>query len=530
MIRSRRLALVALVVTFGIASCGDPNSASSSTSPSAHQPKVIQLAAGQTSGGAGAPAAQTAAADASTESKIAVFAPTEFVYDGELPALDGPAASWFFAPGQQPDLDRVAKMATALGVTGDVRVLSADQGGGWAIGPEDFSGPVLTVGSDGLLTWYLSASPTVSSIGCATVAGTAAIEPAAGTGVAGSSGTAIATPAPDAKPSEGTAPPAIEPATTFPECTTPPLPQGVPTKDEALAKAKDLFTSLGYDLTSYAFDDVFADQYGASVNASLVLDGMKAQIMLSVGFGENGSITYASGSLAVPQPGGDYPTIGAAAGLERLKTQQNQFIGLAADGVATKTAVDAGAAVQPAIGAPEIAPCDSSLANVDCATPPADVQPVTVTLNTVKRDLTMVWAADNTIWLLPAYTFGSADGGIYTVNAVDDAYLQQTDANVASTAPAPVPDTAVAPPANPAPADCVSPDVTTPGGVSADRIASGLPGLCLAVAQDLAKQFGFELRVVRQDGVDLPVTDDHSDSRINVAVDNGVVTSVVSIG
>ena len=27
----------------------------------------------------------------------------------------------------------------------------------------------------------------------------------------------------------------------------------------------------------------------------------------------------------------------------------------------------------------------------------------------------MVWAADNTIWLLPAYTFGSADGGHYSV-------------------------------------------------------------------------------------------------------------------
>ena len=50
--------------------------------------------------------------------------------------------------------------------------------------------------------------------------------------------------------------------------------------------------------------------------------------MLSVGFGENGTVTYASGYLAVPERGADYPTIGAAAGLERLKTQQNQFIGL----------------------------------------------------------------------------------------------------------------------------------------------------------------------------------------------------------
>ena len=67
------------------------------------------------------------------------------MYDGDLPALDGPAGSWFLAPGQQPDPDRLAKLAASLGVTGDVRSLPDEQGGGWAVGPEDYSGPVLTV-------------------------------------------------------------------------------------------------------------------------------------------------------------------------------------------------------------------------------------------------------------------------------------------------------------------------------------------------------------------------------------------------
>ena len=104
-------------------------------------------------------------------------------------------------------------------------------------------------------------------------------------------------------------------------------PVGVPTKDEALAKAKQLFAEWGYDVDSYQFDDAYADEWGASVNASLLLDGMKAPVMLSAGFGENGSLTYASGYLGVPERGADYPTIGATAGLERLKTQQNQYIG-----------------------------------------------------------------------------------------------------------------------------------------------------------------------------------------------------------
>ena len=43
MIRSRRLALAAVVVALGLAACGDPNT----TTPLAEQPPVIQLASGQ---------------------------------------------------------------------------------------------------------------------------------------------------------------------------------------------------------------------------------------------------------------------------------------------------------------------------------------------------------------------------------------------------------------------------------------------------------------------------------------------------
>jgi hypothetical protein len=299
----------------------------------------------------------------------------------------------------------------------------------------------------------------------------------------------------------------------------------VPTKDEALTKAKELFASWGYDVNSYAFDDVYADEWGASVNGSLVLDGIKAQIMLSVSFGENAAVTFASGSLAVLQRGGDYPTIGTSAGLERLKTQQNQYVGLGGGPETRSATIDV--AAQPALGAPAIAPCEPGPAT-DCA--PIDTDPIMVTLNSVEPALTMVWAADDTIWMLPAYSFGSADGGTYTVMAVDDAYIQQPDPDVASTEPAdlPAPDTTM-----PAPdvAQVCAPvsEVTTPAA-SVEQIADAVVGYCLVAAQELAKTFGYEVRVVRQDGVDLAATADFSESRINVAVDNGAVTEVVSIG
>ena len=450
MIRSRRLALVAFGVALALSACGDP----STTTPLAEQPRVIELASGQT-GSRSSGVALEASADApaaDTElSKIGYMQPTEFVYDGELPALDGAAASWFFPAGQQPDLDRIAALAASLGVEGDVRVLSEDQGGGWAVGPEDYSAAVLSVGTDGMLTWYLSAAPSSVGFGCA------AADVATSSTGAGTSGVAVdAAPAVDPLPAETVpADDAVPPDVIAEECAMPLPPVGVPTKDEALAKAKQLFSEWGYDVDSHQFDDTYADEWGAYVNASLLLDGMKAPIMLSAGFGENGSLTYASGYLGVPERGADYPTIGATAGLERLKTQQNSYIGFAdMPGVVESTeavAADSDAAVSDVAA---VMPCEPQAARSECA--PANLEPITVTLNSVKTDLTMVWAADNTIWLLPAYTFGSADGGIYSVIAVEDAYIHQADPIAEENTTKPAIDPGVAP--EPA----VAPDVPCP--------------------------------------------------------------------
>jgi hypothetical protein len=530
MIRSRRVALAAVVVVLGLSACGDPNT----TAPLADQPQVIQLAAGQSGGGAAEAAPAAATMDAAADSKMAFFGPTEFVYEGELPALDTPAGSWFFATGQQPDLNRVAQLAAALGVEGEVRVLPEDQGGGWAVGPEDYSGAVLTVSADGMLSWWLSAAPSTSAPAVSCGEGVAAVsDPAVDTGVA----TDVVEPAIGA--TAGDTVPAVDavaPDAVFPECPMPEPPAGVPTKDEAVAKAKELFADWGYDVDSYQFDDAYADEWGASVNAALLLDGMRAPIMLSVGFGENGVVTYASGSLATPERGDDYPTVGAAAGLERLREQQNQYMGLGTD-VARSATLDVGAPDVAAV-APEVAvtdvPCEPESARADCA--PAAAEPVTVTLNSVTADLIMQWAADNTIWLLPAYTFDSTDGGFYTVIAVEDAYIQEVDPPIAVSEPAviepgvaPVPETVAAIPADGSCATFDSTtDVTTPG--LDVEWAQRWIGQCLSYAETEASVLGWSVRVVRRDGVDLPVTDDFSDTRFNVAVKGDIVSEIISKG
>jgi len=527
MIRSRRLALAAAVVALGLTACGDPNT----TTPLADQPPVIHLAgdSGSRSSGGGFEAAPAAAtADASVDSKIAFVGPTDFVYDGEFPDLGSSAGSWFFDPSRQPDIARIAALAASLGVQGDVRVVPAEQGGGWAVGPEDYSAAVLSVTGDAMHSWYLSSGPT-TSVGFACGSGEATVS-AVPPDVAPSDNEK-ATPGSDPA-ADAVAPdvPISEPV-TLPECPTPTPPVGVPTKDEAVAKAKQLFTDWGYDVNAYQFDDVYADDFGASVNAYLTLDGMRAPLILSVGFGENASITFASGYLGEPQRGADYPTVGPAAGLERLKKQQSEVIGLGN----TRALSSTGGVAEPAIAVP---PCAPEAAAADaCAVP--DSQPVTVHLNSVKGDLTMIWDAANTIWLLPAYTFGTADGGLYTVVAVDDAYLQQPDPVTPSTDPVtdtgivPTPEPAIEPPvavSGTSPACGLFDAAVTVPPAPIEKIADEVVGKCVADAEALAKTFGYQVRVIRQDGVDQVITDDLRQDRINVVVDGGVVTSVDSIG
>jgi type IV pilus biogenesis protein CpaD/CtpE len=61
------------------------------------------------------------------------------------------------------------------------------------------------------------------------------------------------------------------------------------------------------------------------------------------------------------------------------------------------------------------------------------------------------------------------------------------------------------------------------------RLSRRLVGRSLEEAQSMAREARCALRVVSQDGQDLPVTEDFSHSRINVRVESGQVTEVAGL-
>jgi hypothetical protein len=160
---------------------------------------------------------------------------------------------------------------------------------------------------------------------------------------------------------------------------------------------------------------------------------------------------------------------------------------------------------------------------IDDGTNPPIAEPVVATLVDVKADLWWVWDADGSVWLLPAYTFTDANGNAFTVPAVTEEFMIVVEPPTIEPQPEPVP----AEPVDPVVIDPPTSGVVAPPDPT---VLDKLVGMSLDEFQQLAKEYGFSVRVARQDGVDQPMTMDYSDSRVNVAVEGDVVTAIVSIG
>ena len=543
MLRSRRFALAAAALVLGISACGGANN----TSTAAKAPTVIHVGSG---GGGNSKATAGAAVD---ESMRPYFGNITYVYDGQFPDLGTLGGAWSLPTGAKPDLNRVAAIANALGVKGEVRSLPTEQGGGWAVGPNDGSAPSILVGNDAQLSWWYNGTVATTGYSCAGSATTVGGDAVGAGGVGGAVGGGVAVPPPDA--SVGGSKPDVAPpdnvvSTTVPmPCEPPPPPANVPDKAAALAKAKAILSAAGVDLAAYDVT-TYADSYGASVTGQLMLGTHRSPLSVNVGFGADAAITYASGFLAVPQAAADYPLVSAEVGVQRLNDPTGRFIFSGGpfairDAVGVNVATSSIGGSAPAGGASEPAPVLKPAAvpiepptpapmpcgaSTGCTTPapPAPPPPVTIHLNAVRVDLTMVWAQDGTIWLLPAYTFTAIDASEYTVVAVDESYLDLPKPVTLDTGQgAPTPVVTVIPP-TPDPVVPVEPTTMPP--VDPAVAAKVLVGLTLAQATDTAKANGWTVRVSTLDGQSQILTADFSQTRVNLSVTGGMVVGVDNIG
>ena len=279
----------------------------------------------------------------------------------------------------------------------------------------------------------------------------------------------------------------------------PSRPPGVPTADEAATKANELLAALGEDPVAFELE-TYADEWSASVTAYTTLDGVRWPSGYGFGFGGEGALQWASGTLAEPVATGPYPLVDLDAAIARLSEQN----GMWSYGGGDVLAVDAQEAEAPA--APDEVARDRTADDVQTLPAPTDdsavpttPEPVVATLVDVKADLWWVWDADNSVWLLPAYTFTDTERQrvhgagrhrrVHDRRRADDRAAARRAGRSGGRRPA----------------DLIRRPRRRRRLIR--PVLDEFVGVPLPEFEEMAKRYGFTTRVVRQDGVDLPMHD-----------------------
>jgi len=479
-----------------VAACGDD--------PDGANPPIIRA-----TGGAAMAGAEMAANSPMVGDKM-MYRPVEwkFVIGGDLPALDSPAWAWVLAADPRPSDEKLRFLVDYFDITGEFAERTEGVGEPWEYttwmaGSIDGSEPSINVSSDAMLSWWYSAGfgNVVAMPECVIPA---PVDPAASGDANGSSAGAS---------SSGTTAAVAEPAVTPMPCGPSEPPVGVPSKDEAIAKFREMAAAFGYSADDLVID-AWADDWNASVTGWLRLDGVRSPMSMSASYGENGELTWASGVLARPQKFAEYPRVGTATAIERMTNEYNGMW----TGTGGPMARGGGIAIKPAIvDDAASSPVSETVMPIEPMPPinsvPVEPETITVTIEGVEEELVYVWSEDGSVYLVPGYAFLATEDGYesrYLVSAMPDEYVQQAEVPGDVTTETAVPGD-----------DGVATGVDVPKGAEQDLI-----GLTEKAAIQAAESQGWAVRVVARDGEEFPITMDYSTARVNLTVVDDIVTEV----
>ncbi|WHP16937.1 hypothetical protein [Cellulomonas sp. ES6] len=340
----------------------------------------------------------------------------EFTAQG-LPDDAGTAHAWALDAASVFSAETVARVAAALGVTGEPRL----QWGAWTVGPDDGSGPSVSLQPDGTasISYY---DPTRDPWACTASAADEPGLPEAGGGTEGAEGTD------GTDGTDGTAPAPGDVATIEPGLVDPGVPVDpsascdpaaggdAPTGDAAVAAARDLLAELGVDPDGFVYEVADAGTPRAStVLADQVVDGQRTGLAWNLTL-VDGGVQSLYGGLAPLVDLGEYPVVGAATAAARLEDPR---FGGGWGGVmplARAEASDDAAVTADPSADPTVPPT---------ATPGAAIAwPVQhVTLTGARLGVTVLYQPDGAALLVPAYELTDTDGGTWSVVAVAEEQL-----------------------------------------------------------------------------------------------------------
>ncbi len=279
-------------------------------------------------------------------------------------------------------------------------------------------------------------------------------------------------------------------------------PTNLPDEATAIARVTKLLQDADLRVKPYSLTATKSD-WSTDVVGTLMAREVSSNMSLSVSFGSDARIMYASGPLVELKNAGSYPLVAPKDAVKRLSQLRYGLVGPTA-----RSAIDM------AMSSPVT---DSSAPVV-----------VTVPITGVRLALMQTTLTNKSSVLLPAYTFTNADGDVGTVLAIEDKYLSYGDSEVTDGSdPEPTPVEPGSSDGSPGvvPGGAVNP--TNPVVALDDASSKKLIGLTEAEAQKVAAELGWQVRVAMRDGEAFMLTTDFETNRVNLTIVAGSVTAVV---
>jgi hypothetical protein len=207
-----------------------------------------------------------------------------------------------------------------------------------------------------------------------------------------------------------------------------PTPELLPSREEAVAKALEIFRVTGLSVTE---SDLKIDysEWGAYISAALSVEGQPTSIEWYIGWSSTGEISFAGGHSVVAEAAGTFNTISAVQAIERLDDWR--WFGSAATSYYDKYS---GSSV------------DSSTRN-DQVIEPGFVEggdepaPETVTLTIVSSEavLVSIWDAAGDVWLVPGYILVNDQGWWNSVISLIEGVIALPEPSTTDIMPMPEP-------------------------------------------------------------------------------------------
>ena len=208
-----------------------------------------------------------------------------------------------------------------------------------------------------------------------------------------------------------------------------PTPELLPTREDAVAKALEIFSATGLTVTE---SDLKIDysEWGVYISAALSVEGQPTSIEWYIGWSSTGEISYAGGHSVTAEPVGTFNTISAVQAIERLDDWR--WYGSAATSFYEKytgTSTDATTRNEQVIE-PDF---------VEGEEQPAQ-ETVTLTIVSSEQVLVSIWDAAGDVWLVPGLILVNDQGWWNAVISLIEGVIALPEPSTMDIMPMPAPE------------------------------------------------------------------------------------------